>query len=137
MTVDLHFIPQKGIQTIFGEMMAGRRAQPSTSNLLPSSSSQVLVPDYTFLTNSIAMGDGLSAYHKLQQQQMRDGVGLGMSTSASQILTGNPQGMNTALNEADRNAIADSVMRKVVKEMGLTGEEDLRAFESYARMPVT
>lgn len=130
---------RQGIQTIFGEMLAGRRAQMSSAagGLSGNPSAAVLVPDYTFITNSIVQSNGLTAFHQLQQQQQRDGaLPLGLSMSNSQLLGGN-NGMNKQLNEADRDAIADAVMRKVVNEMGLTGVEDLEAFRAYSQLPPT
>jgi hypothetical protein len=119
---------KKGIQTIFGEMMAGRRVA-STANLAPLvSAAHANVPDYTFITNSIVTSNNFTAYQKFAQQQPQP-----TSTTGSN----NPNASNMGLKESDRNAIADAVMRKVVNEMDLTGEEDLQLFESYAKLPPT
>lgn len=113
-------------------MMAGRRG--NTATMAQSSSNGGLVPDYTFITNAIATNNNLSTYQKYAKSQLPDGTNV-PSSAASQIA--GQSASNVALNEADRNVIADAVMRKVVHEMDLTGEEDLRLFESYAKLPPT
>lgn len=122
---------RKGIQTIFGEMMAGRRHHNPL--LAPSTSNTALVPDYTFITNAIATSNNFTAYQKYAKAQLQP------QDPGNPVLTqiAGQSASNVALNEADRNAIADAVMRKVVTEMELTGEDDLRLFESYAKLPPT
>jgi hypothetical protein len=109
---------KKGIQTIFTEMMANRRgtglaSSTSAAQLQASSSAPAFIPDYTFLTNSIATGN------------------------LSKSITGGIQANAMTLKEADRDAIADDVMRRVVAEMGLTGDADLEAFATAATLPPT
>lgn len=82
------------------------------------SSSSSLVPDFTFLTNSLAAG----TYNP--------------NTSLSKGITSSSALYSSALNESDTNAIADDVMKKVASEMGLVNEEDLQFFQSYTNIPV-
>lgn len=108
--------------------MAGRRVASTTNLAPPISAAHANVPDYTFITNSIVTSNNFTAYQKFAQQQPQP---------TSTIGSNNPNASNMGLKESDRNAIADAVMRKVVNEMDLTGEEDLQLFESYAKLPPT
>lgn len=83
--------------------------------LLPNSNSAaVLQPDLTFITGSIAVNN-------IHHTQSGKNIAVGMS----------------ALNEADRDAIADEVMKKVASEMGLINPRDIQLLEEYATLPPT
>ena len=104
---------QQGTKTLFAEAMAHRKQQPAT---LPSSnSSGILQPDLTFITGAIAMNN----IHHSQSGKNIGVVGI------------------SALNEADRDAIADEVMKKVASEMGLINPLDIQILEEYAKLPPT
>lgn len=102
---------QQGTKTLFAEAMAHRKQQSAIPN---SNSSTALQPDLTFITGSIAVNN-------IHHTQSGKNVGVGIS----------------ALNEADRDAIADEVMKKVASEMGLINPVDIQLLEEYATLPPT
>lgn len=68
------------------------------------------VNDFTFITNSLAVG---------------------ASSSNKRVNS------NSGLNDDHTNAIADDVMKKIASEMGLVGTDELNLFEDYANLPKT
>ena len=105
---------QQGTKTLFAEAIAHRKQQ-QTTGLPNSNSSTALQPDLTFITGSIAVNN----IHHTQSGKNVGVVGI------------------SAINEADRDAIADEVMKKVASEMGLINPMDIQILEEYAKLPPT
>jgi hypothetical protein len=88
--------------------MAARRA--TTAQSIQPSPSATALPDFTFITNSIAASN-FAANNVHVSQRGDSGGGL--------------------------DGIADGVMQKVAQEMGLLDTEELQIFEQYTKLPPT
>lgn len=98
----------RGAGSVFGEAVV--KAKQTANANMSSSASAPTLPDFTFITNSIAGGNIAAA-------------------STREHVRG-PGGM-------DIDEIADGVMQKVALEMGLINADELRVFEKYTRLPLT
>lgn len=96
-----HFT-QQGTQTLFAEAIANQKRQQS----LQVSNSAGAIPDFTFITNSMAPSNQTGRLH----------LGGGMEY-------------------ADSDGMADGVMMNVARDMGLVNPVDIQILEEYAHLP--